>query len=74
MRVIPIVPASGGQLPDCGQEGFQTVINVGMNMALVPVTGLPLPFVSYGGNAMLALFLMVGLAQSVAMRKQKIDF
>ena len=28
MRVIPIVPASGGQLPDCGQEGFQTVINV----------------------------------------------
>jgi rod shape determining protein RodA len=53
---------------------FQTVINVGMNMALVPVTGLPLPFVSYGGNAMLSLFLMVGLAQSVAMRKQKIDF
>ncbi len=53
---------------------FQTVINVGMNMALVPVTGLPLPFVSYGGNAMLSLFLMVGLVQSVAMRKQKIDF
>lgn len=53
---------------------FQTTINVGMNMALVPVTGLPLPFVSYGGNAMLSLFLMVGLAQSVAMRKQKIDF
>lgn len=53
---------------------FQTVINVGMNMALVPVTGLPLPFVSYGGNAMLSLFLMIGLAQSVAMRKQKIDF
>jgi rod shape determining protein RodA len=53
---------------------FQTVINVGMNMALVPVTGLPLPFVSYGGNAMLSFFLMIGLAQSVAMRKQKIDF
>lgn len=53
---------------------FQTVINVGMNMALVPVTGLPLPFVSYGGNAMLSLFLMMGLVQSVAMRKQKIDF
>jgi rod shape determining protein RodA len=53
---------------------FQTVINVGMNMALVPVTGLPLPFVSYGGNAMLSLFLFIGLAQSVAMRKKKADY
>jgi rod shape determining protein RodA len=53
---------------------FQTVVNIGMNMALVPVTGLPLPFVSYGGNAMLSFFLMIGLAESVAMRKQKIDF
>ncbi len=53
---------------------FQTVINIGMNMALVPVTGLPLPFVSYGGNAMLSFFLMIGLVESVAMRKQKIDF
>jgi len=53
---------------------FQTTVNVGMNMGLVPVTGLPLPFVSYGGNAMLSLFLLVGLAQSVAMRKRKIEF
>jgi len=43
-------------------------------MALVPVTGLPLPFVSYGGNAMLSLFLFIGLAQSVAMRKKKADY
>ena len=53
---------------------FQTVVNVGMNMALIPVTGLPLPFVSYGGNAMLSLMLLVGLAQSVSMRKKKIEF
>ncbi|NUQ36377.1 MAG: rod shape-determining protein RodA [Caldilineales bacterium] len=53
---------------------FQTAVNIGMNMGLVPVTGLPLPFVSYGGNAMLSLFLLVGLAQSVAMRKKKIEF
>ncbi len=52
---------------------FQAVINIGMNMALVPVTGLPLPFVSYGGNAMLSFFLMIGLAESVAMRRQKIN-
>lgn len=53
---------------------FQTIVNVGMNMALLPVTGLPLPFVSYGGNAMLSLFLMIGMAQSVAMRRRKIEF
>lgn len=53
---------------------FQTVVNVGMNMSLLPVTGLPLPFFSYGGSAMLSLFLLIGLAQSVAMRKKKIEF
>ena len=53
---------------------IQTLVNVGMNMALVPVTGLPLPFISYGGNAMLSLMLLVGLAQGVAMRKKKIEF
>ena len=49
---------------------FQTLVVVGMNMGLVPVTGLPLPFVSYGGNAMFSLMLFIGLAQSVAMRRQ----
>ncbi len=48
---------------------FQTLVVVGMNMGLVPVTGLPLPFVSYGGNAMFSLMLFIGLAQSVAMRR-----
>ncbi len=48
---------------------FQTLVVVGMNMGLLPVTGLPLPFVSYGGNAMLSLMLFIGLAQSVAMRR-----
>ena len=48
---------------------FQTLVVVGMNMGLVPVTGLPLPFVSYGGNAMLSLMIFIGLAQSVSMRR-----
>jgi len=48
---------------------FQTLVVVGMNMGLLPVTGLPLPFVSYGGNAMLSLMLFIGLTQSVAMRR-----
>jgi rod shape determining protein RodA len=53
---------------------FQTVVNIGMNMALIPVTGLPLPFFSYGGSAMLSLMLMIGLAQSVSMHRKKIEF
>jgi rod shape determining protein RodA len=53
---------------------FQTIVNIGMNMSLLPVTGLPLPFVSYGGSAMLSLMLMIGLAQSVSMRSKKIEF
>ncbi len=40
---------------------FQTVINMGMTIGLFPVTGLPLPFLSYGGSAMLTNLVMVGL-------------
>lgn len=44
---------------------FQTVQNVGMNLALLPVTGLPLPFVSYGGSSMFACWIAVGLLGNV---------
>ena len=40
---------------------FQTVENVGMNLGLMPVTGLPLPFLSYGGSSMFACWLAIGL-------------
>lgn len=40
---------------------FQTFENVGMNLGLMPVTGLPLPFVSYGGSSMFACWLAIGL-------------
>jgi rod shape determining protein RodA len=40
---------------------FQTFQNIGMNLGLMPVTGLPLPFVSYGGSSMFACWLAVGL-------------
>jgi rod shape determining protein RodA len=53
---------------------FQTAVNVGMNLGLMPVTGIPLPFVSYGGSSFLTLMLGVGLAQSVAMRLRKLEF
>ncbi len=43
---------------------FQVVENVGMNLGLLPVTGLPLPFVSYGGSSMFACWLAVGLVNN----------
>jgi rod shape determining protein RodA len=46
----------------------QMFINVGMNLALLPIIGLTLPFVSYGGSSMLTVWVMTGLVMSVAMR------
>ena len=43
--------------------------NIGMTMGMMPVTGIPLPFVSYGGSNMLTSMLALGVAQSVAMRR-----
>jgi rod shape determining protein RodA len=48
--------------------GFQAFQNVGMNLGLTPVTGLPLPFVSYGGSSMFAQGLALGLLQAVHRR------
>ena len=48
--------------------GFQAFENIGMTVGIMPVTGLPLPFVSYGGSAMFASMLAVGLLQNVHMR------
>ena len=44
---------------------FQTFINVGMNLGIMPITGIPLPLVSYGGSSVLATFLAVGVLQSI---------
>ncbi len=52
----------------------QVVVNVGMVLGLMPIKGLPLPFISYGGSAMLANFAAVGLVESVFMRRHKITF
>jgi rod shape determining protein RodA len=49
---------------------FHTIINIGMNLKLLPVTGLPLPFVSQGGSALLSIMLGIGLVESVAARQK----
>jgi rod shape determining protein RodA len=53
---------------------FQVAVNVGMNLNIMPVAGIPLPFVSYGGSALWTMLIGVGLAESVAMRYRKIEF
>jgi len=53
---------------------FQIIVNIGMTMGMMPVTGLPLPFLSYGGSSYLALSLAVGLVLNVHLRHRKILF
>lgn len=53
---------------------FHTIINVGMNMNLIPVTGLPLPFISYGGSSLLSNMLGIGLVESVVLRHKILEF
>jgi rod shape determining protein RodA len=48
---------------------FQVFINVGMAIGIMPVTGLPLPFVSYGGTSLIGSYLMVGLLLNIHMRR-----
>jgi rod shape determining protein RodA len=53
---------------------FQGMVNIGVNLNIVPVSGLPLPFISYGGSGLTALMLGIGLVESVAMRQKLLDF
>jgi rod shape determining protein RodA len=48
--------------------GFQSFVNIGMTLGIMPVTGVPLPFVSYGGSSMFAGMLAVGLLQNLHLR------
>lgn len=50
------------------------LVNVGMNMSIMPVTGIPLPLISYGGSFTLTALAAVGILQSVALRRRRIVF
>ena len=53
---------------------FQTIVSIGMNVRILPVTGLTLPFVSYGGSSLVTLFLAIGIVESVLMRQHRQEF
>ena len=51
---------------------FQTVVSIGMNLNMLPVTGLTLPFISSGGTSLLSILAGIGLAESVIIRSRRI--
>ena len=52
---------------------IQMFINIGMNIGIMPVVGLPLPFVSYGGSSLLSLLILVGIIENIII-KSKISY
>ncbi|OGC22462.1 rod shape-determining protein RodA [candidate division WOR-1 bacterium RIFOXYB2_FULL_42_35] len=53
---------------------FHVFANVGMTLGLLPVVGMPLPFVSYGGSSLIMNMISIGILQSISMRRQKLIF
>ena len=52
---------------------FQAFINIGVNIRLFPVTGIPLPFISQGGSSLITVFIAIGLLESVIMRQRQVQ-
>jgi rod shape determining protein RodA len=76
LRIADMAPDHFGKLLAVGVSAlvfFQVVVNVGMNLSLVPVTGLTLPFISYGGSSLVSMMFAIGLAQSVYIRHRQME-
>jgi len=75
LRILKIAIESETNFPRLFAVGFaimlivQFVINIGMNLSMLPVVGIYLPFVSYGGSGLIANFISVGILQSIKVRK-----
>jgi rod shape determining protein RodA len=72
LRIAALSRDRFGALIACGIVAmfvFQAFINIGMDIGIMPITGIPLPFVSYGGSSLISSFLAVGLLESIHMRR-----
>jgi len=74
-RVLQVAVQSRSNFPRLFASGFaiilisQFFINIGMNLSLLPVVGIYLPFISYGGSGLIGSFLALGVLQSIRIRK-----
>ncbi len=76
LAIAQQAPDEGGRLIVSGVAvmlAVQAVVNLGANANFLPVTGIPLPLVSYGGSAMMTTLFALGLVQSVAVRRHRVD-
>ena len=53
---------------------FQIVENIGMTMGIMPITGITLPFLSYGGSSIMTNMIIIGMVLNVYIRRRYIDF
>ena len=89
MEAGSVVEGAGVGLGGCGAASWasaavavgtgslvttQVVVNVGMNIGVLPVTGIPLPFLSHGGSSLVSFGVLVGVLQSMYLRRHKIQF
>jgi rod shape determining protein RodA len=77
LRIILIASDGFGRMIATGTLAmilFQAVVNIGMNLGLMPIAGLPLPFISYGPAALLTMMMGIGLSENVVMRHRKLEF
>ncbi|MGI9252375.1 MAG: FtsW/RodA/SpoVE family cell cycle protein, partial [Thermomicrobiales bacterium] len=77
LQVVEIARDSLGQCLAIGVTGaifFQAVVNIGMNLGLMPVTGITLPFVSSGVSSLWAFLIAIGILQSIRMHHRKLGF
>lgn len=77
LRAARLAQDTFGRLIACGVATmifFQSFVNIAVNVGLLPVTGLTLPLVSYGGSSLWATLLGIGLVESVVMRHKKLEF